>query len=236
MRAFILGGVVAAALVAPAMAADMPLKAPPPPPPVADWSGTYVGVNGGWGWAESHQFIPFAGAIVVDTGFYRQSGGLFGGTYGGNWEGNHVVLGYEGDFDWSHIDGNFSACLFGLGCNTNLRWFGTERLRGGYDFGGWMPYVTGGAIWGNLQAGIAGCTPPFCGSNNDAGWTVGAGVEWMFARNWSLKVEWLHYQFITNPYVSVAVPPTVVPVMLTERGDMVRAGINWHYDFFSFLK
>jgi hypothetical protein len=59
MRFALAGGMLAAALIAgaPAMAADMPLKAAPPPVLAPTWTGTYIGINGGWGSGTSRQSL-----------------------------------------------------------------------------------------------------------------------------------------------------------------------------------
>jgi outer membrane immunogenic protein len=237
MRALYLSALVAVGLSAavPAMAADMPLKAPPPVV-VYDWTGTYIGINGGGGWASSHEF----NTAGVDSGFFRQSGALIGGTYGGNWQSGKIVAGFEGDYDWSRINGSINNPVCAANgtttCFTNLRSFGTERVRFGYDFGGWMLYGTGGVIWGNIRTGVdtcGGAVQPACGSQNEPGWTAGVGLEWMFARNWSIKAEWLHYQFVTDTYFT---PTGGTPISATERGDLVRGGLNWHFDAFSWIK
>src|SRR5262245_62063684 len=111
MRKFLLAStaVVLASAVA-ANAADlrpvpvMPTKAPPfVPPPVFDWSGFYVGVNGGGGWGRAWSDL---------TGGFHTSGGVVGGTAGYNAELGSWVLGFEGDLDWSNIGGTSNA----LGC------------------------------------------------------------------------------------------------------------------------
>ena len=61
MKKFLLGtvGLIALGMAAPASAADMAVKAPPPPyvAPIYDWTGFYIGANGGWG--ESHNCLNF---------------------------------------------------------------------------------------------------------------------------------------------------------------------------------
>lgn len=110
----------------------MPLKAPPAPVMMPTWTGTYVGINGGYGWGRSDQ-----SGFGISTGDYDLHGGLAGVTYGGNWQAGHVVLGFESDFDWAHIKGNMTnvICASAL-CFTNSRWLSTERMRAGWDLNG----------------------------------------------------------------------------------------------------
>src|SRR5690242_13383114 len=99
----ILLGVAVALIAGTAFAADMPVKAPPMAPPAPTWTGTYIGINGGYGWGTSETALVGGG---VTSGTYNINGGVAGVTYGGNWQAGHVVLGFETDFDWAHINGN----------------------------------------------------------------------------------------------------------------------------------
>ena len=141
-----------------AMAADLsvaPLyKAPPAPTPAYDWSGFYAGVNGGGGWGHSWWNTNATGLPL--------SGGQAGGTAGYNWQLNNVVLGVEGDIDWSGLSGSATTPGCPGGCSTSESWLSTVRGRVGYSFGRVMPYVTGGLAVGDIRAatpGFTGATP-----------------------------------------------------------------------------
>jgi outer membrane immunogenic protein len=145
---------VLAILSSAALAADLPTMSPPPAPmmsttPIAyNWSGFYIGAHGGWGFADG----DFEDGFVV------------GGQLGVNWQFNNFVLGAEGDgsfVDW----GDTSAV-------------GTVRLRGGLALDRFLPYVTGGAAFGD-----------------DIGWVAGGGVDFALTDNVSAGVEFLHYDF-----------------------------------------
>jgi outer membrane immunogenic protein len=211
-----------------AIAADMPLKAPPPPPPPL-WTGMYIGINGGYAWGTSNH-TNGAGAT---TGDFNIQGGLAGITYGGNWQAGHIVLGFESDFDWARINGNVATAACGApGCFTNTRFLSTERMRAGYDFNGWLFYGTLGAAFADVNAGINGCGVGLCGERWRAGWAAGVGVETMFWTNWSAKLEYLHYD-LGSAIQYTPVGATAVSVL--DRGDVVRAGINYHFDLFNLL-
>jgi outer membrane immunogenic protein len=79
------------------------------------------------------------------------SGGLVGGTVGFNYQLGSIVLGLEGDIDWSGISGSGSCVAGTLSCQTTNDWLGTARGRIGYAFNQVLPYVTGGAAFGNLR-------------------------------------------------------------------------------------
>jgi outer membrane immunogenic protein len=221
------GAFLAASLVGGvAVAADMPMKAPPAPF-VARWTGTYIGINGGYGWATSNESTVFA-----TSGDYSQTGGLAGVTYGGNWQSGQWVLGFESDLDWANINGSVNNALCGAGCFTDLRALSTTRMRAGVDLNGWLLFGTAGAAWGDIKSGQVGCAPvltaPSCGTGINPGWVAGLGVETMFAPRWSAKLEYLHFD-LGNPILFTS----LAPIKVLERGDLVRVGVNYHFDWFS---
>jgi outer membrane immunogenic protein len=215
--------VVAALVVAQsATAADLsvaPLyKAPPPAiAPAYNWSGFYLGINGGGGWGHSNW----------DTSSDRigLSGGLVGGTAGYNWQIGSAVLGLEGDIDWANLKGSNASTLCPLGCSTSDTWLSTVRGRAGYAFGGVLPYVTGGLAVGDIRA----ATPGFPGaSNTNAGWTAGAGIEVGLTGNWSAKAEYLYVDLGRfNCGVSCNGLPTD---NVSMHDNVVRAGVNYRFN------
>jgi outer membrane immunogenic protein len=111
-----------------------------------NWTGFYVGLNGGGGFGHSN-WDAFA------TGF-DTTGGLVGGTVGYNYQMGQVVFGLEGDGDWSNLRG--SGLCAGPSCETRNNWLATARGRLGYSFGRVMPYVTGGGAFGDIKSSLAG--------------------------------------------------------------------------------
>ncbi len=187
----------------------MPAKAAPYIAPAYNWTGFYAGINGGGGFGRSDFSAPFP------TGSFNTSGGLAGGTLGYNWQMNQLVFGLEGDIDWSNIKG--SAACAGTSCEVRNDWLGTARGRLGYAIGRFMPYVTGGAAFGNIKSTVAG------GSTNDSktGWTLGGGVEYGLAGPWSIKAEYL--------YVDLGTGGSVLGSSANFRSNVVRAGVNYRF-------
>jgi len=185
MKRVFLAGVALMALTATAAAADLPpapvpyYKAPTHAPPYYNWSGLYLGANGGGG---------FGTSAWGSTGSFNLSGALAGGTVGYNYQIGHAVIGAEGDIDWSGMKGSTtSGCA--AGCQTSDSWLSTVRARVGYAADRFLPYVTGGAAFGDIRAS----TPGFAGSSTtNAGWTVGAGIEFAITGNWTAKAEYLY--------------------------------------------
>jgi len=142
-----------------------------------------------------------------------------------------VVLGFESDLDWAHINGDPSlpGICAGTVCFTHTKWLSTERMRAGFDFNNWLIYGTGGAAFALVKAGQDSCAPVLlCGETTRFGWVAGVGMETMFWQNWSAKLEYLHYDFGDKIMYNPGTPITVL-----DRGDIIRAGINYHFDPFA---
>jgi outer membrane immunogenic protein len=208
------------AAVGPARASDLsvaPLyKAPPVvAAPAYNWSGFYVGVNGGGGWGTSNW--NSAGSLNV-------SGAVIGGTAGVNWQMGHAVLGLEGDVDWSNLKGTATSAFCPAGCTTNNDWLATVRGRAGYAFDRFLPYVTGGVAVGDIKAS----TPGFAGATQtNAGWTAGGGVELALTNNWTAKAEYLHVDLGNmNCGFNCGVAPNN---SVSLKSDVVRGGVNFRF-------
>jgi outer membrane immunogenic protein len=212
--------VLAFAAAAPVHAADLSVapiyKAPPMVPvPAYNWSGFYVGVNGGGAWGTSNWSTP--------SNSFNLSGGQVGGTAGMNWQAGRAVFGLEGDVDWSGVRGRAAPTLC-PGCATNNDWLATVRGRAGYAFDRFMPFVTGGLAVGDIRAtapGAAGAT------QTNAGWTVGGGVEFALTNNLTAKAEYLHVDLGNmNCGFSCGV---ATGNNVSVREDIVRGGVNYRF-------
>ena len=146
-----------------ARAADLPLPggAPIPPssyypvsPPI-NWGGVYIGLNGGYGLGQSNWSNSLG-----STGNFAANGGVFGGTLGINYAGfgDWVLLGFEGDFDWSGATGSAGCSVLGpdvLGagatCQTRIDWLSTFRFRAGYTWSHFLFYATAGGAAGDFR-------------------------------------------------------------------------------------
>ncbi len=219
MRNLLSAGVSLLAIMvgaATAQAADLPRREMPVKAPAAyveppfTWTGFYLGLNGGGAFGRS----TFGGAVPTA---FDTSGGLVGGTIGYNWQAGQIVFGLEGDADWANIRGS-AACGGFTVCSTRSDFLATARGRLGYAFGRFLPYVTGGLAVGNIRSSVAGFGTT---DVTNAGWTVGAGVEAAFARNWSAKLEYLYVDLGRGGAIAGTTP------RLTE--NVVRAGVNYHF-------
>jgi outer membrane immunogenic protein len=212
-------GLALAAFASVASAADLSRRYPPPPAapiyaPVYNWTGFYIGVNGGGAFGHSNWDSA--------TGF-NLTGGLIGGTIGFNWQPGPLVLGIESDLDWSGISGS-TTNLCPLGCKTANSWLGTVRGRVGYAFDRIMPYVTGGLAFGNIKAS----TPGFPGTDNaNTGWTVGAGLEVAIGGGWTAKAEYLFVDLgSANCGFNCG---ALINDNVSFRASIVRGGLNYRF-------
>jgi outer membrane immunogenic protein len=223
MKRTILASVMLAcgAFAGAAVAADMYPRYPQQPyveapiyNSIYNWTGFYLGLNGGGGWG--HSSWDRAGGLDL-------SGGVVGGTAGFNWQTGQIVLGIEADADWSGVSGSTST-LCPAGCATTNDGLGTVRGRLGFAFDRFLPYVTGGLAVGDIHA----TTPGFAGATQtNLGWTVGAGLEFAFLGNWSAKAEYLHIDlgsFNCGLSCGLATPDNI-----SFSADLVRGGINYRF-------
>jgi len=210
-----LGGVAAAADLPPA--APGPYYKAPVYAPAYNWSGFYLGVNGGGGWGHS---------TWSTTGSFGTSGGLVGGTMGYNYQINQAVLGIEGDIDWADISGTTSTgctSATATGCKTSDDWLGTIRGRLGYAAGRFMPYVTGGAAFGDIKGsgpGLAGV------DTTNVGWTAGGGIEFAIAGHWTAKAEYL---YVDLGNVSCGIACGAATQNVSFKTNLLRGGINYRF-------
>lgn len=196
------------------------------PAAAQQWNGFYAGVNAGglFGNTTTTDYGPAGPGSLSGSG-----GGFVGGVQGGyNYMFGPVLLGAEIDFQGStYAAGLNGGGPFGPANATEYTpWFSTFRARGGYAFGSIMPYLTGGAVWGQrtLSGGGPGM-PAFSASSTYWTWTVGGGVETRLAERWSAKVEYL---YMGTPSVSLS-PAGVGVSSETSSGNLIRVGLNFHF-------
>jgi opacity protein-like surface antigen len=133
-----------------------PVKSSNTIPPVYDWTGFYVGINGGGSWGH----VPWSSDPDGTNGSVPVSSGLVGGTIGYNAQNlGRFVGGEEFDFDWRGINASVPAASCVLNCEFKSRWLSTTRLRFGYAFDRFLPYVTGGLSIGDVNQDVVMWTP-----------------------------------------------------------------------------
>jgi len=242
-----------------ASAADLALKAPPPPPVVDVWTGWYAGLNLGGSWGRSSTYYTGTGfGFAPFTTSQNMDGVLGGGQIGYNWQFNKSwVFGLEADIQGTGQRGSIgfppiTTTIVGAAVTTvtstgtltqSLPWFGTVRARIGVEpSNNWLLYATGGLAYADIRsAGAISVTAASPGgtatlatsatvNNTRAGWTAGVGSEWMFAPQWSAKVEYLYmdYGHINDGFIGAGAFTTLA-INSHVTDNVVRAGVNYHF-------
>jgi outer membrane immunogenic protein len=242
MKKFLLStvGLVALGMAsAPASAADLaarPVYTKAPPPvvsPYYDWSGFYIGVNGGWGQNRDDRGNATTG---VSFGSHDADGGTVGGQIGYRWQTGGWVFGLEAQGNWADFNGSgINQVAPGLTNNSKMDAFGLFTGQIGYAWNNVLLYAKGGAaVTDNNYAVISNATAATLsstGDNTNWGAVVGAGLEVGFAPNWSVGVEYDHI-FMDQQNQTFTTPAGVQLTDSFRTGgdtDMVTARINYRF-------
>ncbi len=244
MKKFLLAtvGLVALGFAAPASAADLAARpyTKAPPPMVAayyDWSGFYLGINGGWASSRNcWDATTPAGVFVAAEGCHDATGGVAGGQIGYRWQAGGWVFGLEGQGNWADLRGSNTSLAFpATNIRTHVDAFGLFTGQVGYAWNNVLLYVKGGGAVTNSRYDIRTVVGDVLLANTSDqtrwGGTVGAGVEFSFAPNWSAGVEYDHI-FTQNRTINFVTPPTGV-FFGTERirqdVDLVTVRVNYRW-------
>jgi outer membrane immunogenic protein len=220
---------------APAPAADMPArtftKAPAMIAAISDWSGFYLGVNGGGG--SSHKCWTNTNTLGAPTvpntseGCHNAAGGLVGGQIGYRFQSSAWVLGLEAQGDWAAMKGANSSAFVPTTINqTKVNALGLFTGQVGYAWNNVLWYLKGGAaVASDKYTGISGATGVALDQGSATRWggVVGTGVEFSFAQNWSIGAEYDHL-FMADR--SVTLSTTAAPVGAPSRVDSVRQDVD----------
>ena len=239
MKKVLLSTVALIAFAAPAAAADLAArpytKAPPAPIAVVyDWSGFYIGVNGGWG--SSRKCWDFVDPVFGGPeGCHDATGGTAGGQIGYRWQASSWVFGLEAQGNWADFQGSHISLLDPtLRNQSRVDAFGLFTGQVGWAANNVLFYVKGGAAVTadrfrqfDVPTGIL-----VASTGDDTRWgaSVGAGLEFGFAPNWSAGVEYNHLfmQDRTHTFVD-----TTGVFFGTDRirqdVDIVTARINYRW-------
>ena len=258
MKRIVLATALVALGSASALAADLGARTytkAPAMAAVSNWSGLYIGGNLGYGWGNGNtdfSFLPTPRAFNVNNASLRaRSTGVIGGAQlGYNWQMGSLVAGLEADIQGSGIKGSARATSiitstglpdpFGslLSSEPKLSWFGTVRGRLGVTVTpDLLLYGSGGLAYGEVDASanwfqFVDEQAPASVSKIKIGWTAGAGAEWMFARNWSAKLEYLYVDLGSQSAIGNFTPVAVDKVGYTwhTRENIARVGVNYHFN------
>lgn len=221
MKKLLLSCTALLAVVSTASAADLAArtytKAPVAVSPATNWSGFYIGAMGGYGWSNR---VEVAG-IATNTGDIK--GGFGGGTLGWNWQapGSQFVFGIEADAAGAGL--SYSETFAGVTGEEKINAFGSVTGRLGVAFSSALLYVKGGYAWANNKVAFTGGGLSFSDTKLHSGYTIGAGLEYMFVPNWSAKVEYMYADYGRQTYFNV--------VDFSVSTHTIKAGVNYHFNW-----
>ena len=231
----LLGGALSLGLMTSASAADMAArpytKAPPMIAAVYDWTGFYIGANGGWGSSRKCWDILTPGGVFAGSeGCHNATGGVAGGQIGYRWQTAAWVFGVEAQGDWADLRGsNISLTDPRFRNESRVGAFGLFTGQVGYAFNSALLYVKGGAaVTGDRYrdfavAGGAQVT----NTVNDTRWggVVGVGLEYGFAPNWSAAIEYDHL-FMNNRTSTFTNNGVFAPAGTFFASDRIRQDVD----------
>ncbi|MBV9564019.1 MAG: porin family protein [Bradyrhizobium sp.] len=238
-----LGAVVASA---PASAADLAAKPRPytkAPPIVAatiyDWSGFYIGANAGGGASRDCWNLVSNAGVAVNPAMNREgctsaSGALVGGQIGYRFQMANWVFGVEAQGDWADFKGTrINQILPGVSDRTQVNAFGLFTGQVGYAFNNVLAYVKGGgAVVGDKYNTFTTATNVVLDQANTTRWggTVGAGLEYGFAPNWSVGVEYDHI-FLGNKNLNFTTVGGAAAMThnITQDVDLGMVRVNYKF-------
>jgi len=224
-----------------------------------NWNGFYIGANGGWGWSVlSSNKTPYGPAAVGDIMPFSNknnlNGSMFGIQFGLNSNYNEFLLGIEGDFDGTSINGadisttpSLVALLYAASGSTdgfivhnNINWLTSVRGRIGANlplnlslFPTTLVYFTGGAAWEQVYTKLlvdgaidlyGTVSTPASFSKTHVGYIVGGGIESMLLPNWTIRAEYLFYGFNQSNNTQVPFANCAFPTAVV---DSIITSINY---------
>ena len=211
----------------------------PPARYAFDWTGIYFGADGGFGWTLPTGTLLDAMGAPLTPYSYRVNGPVAGLFVGGNYQMNKIVLGVEGDWQWSNLTGN-NQILAPLGAvgvfpggpftiSTTVKDYAAVRGRVGFALDQFLVFGTGGWAWGNplTSYALTNAAPFFNNGGSSTGWTAGLGVDYAFTESFFGRIEYRYTSLATAGFVSAATNSAVASDHL-PMSDL-RAGIAYKF-------
>jgi outer membrane immunogenic protein len=238
--------------IASASAADIATKAPPPAPApyvAYNWTGFYVGLEAGGGWATSQVTLVTNSGTAFPAGTVENSidySGALGGFYGGyNYQFNQFVIGIDGDYTWAALNGTGTDISPVNGDishhDDEVNWVATATGRVGYAADKWLFFGKGGWAWAGFSghtdtSSAAGAFVSNATNTGDTrnGWTAGGGLEYAVTPNVIFKLEGDYVKFDTANFTvtktaAVVANSGVFARSATSNLTMFKGGLEYKF-------
>jgi outer membrane immunogenic protein len=241
MKTTVLGGAAASLLSVSAFAADLGVPSAPLQPviPPFTWTSCYAGVHAGGGWGKK-DLTDTTGTFSSNTQFSTASvdvsGYLLGGQIGCDYQfASTWVVGIEGAASGGNISKTTTFAVPSISDTASFKsttdFLASITGRLGFAWDRWMLYGKGGValVGDRYHADDVPGIYSYDGTDNRLGWTAGAGVEWAFTPDWSVKLEYDYYGFGTKSVLMVdSVAGVNAPVNISQTIQLVTLGVNFH--------
>ncbi len=256
------GALVAAGSASAADLGPRPVyKAPPvvAPVPAFSWTGCFVGAHGGYGWGRKDvTATAHSGGAEGFTSSQSRSGSIdthgaiFGGQIGCDWQfgfgkgsgAGNWVLGIQWDFAGANLVGQNNTLsaedtvTVTQSIKVHTDWL--SSVTGRLGFTGWFPqtmlYIRGGGAWVREHWTFIdqdfGFPDRMETSQTRSGWTIGGGIEYAIAPNWSVFAEFNHYDFGRKTFNQAGSHHRLVSIDTNQRIEAVRLGVNYRFNWF----
>jgi outer membrane immunogenic protein len=231
-----------------ASAADLPARAYTKAPPMValyDWSGFYVGINGGGGSSRKcWDLVSSPGTVVVGVpaeGCHDATGGTVGGQVGYRWQSQAWVFGVEAQGNWANFKGSNNNLFFPAAYDqSKIDAFGLFTGQVGYAWSNALLYVKGGAaVVHDKYASYFIANGLQIDSANETRWggVIGVGLDYGFSPNWTLGLEYDHMFMgshdvtALNTGLQVGFPAGTVSAVDRIRQDVDLVTVRLNYKF-----
>lgn len=195
-----------------------------------NWSGLYAGVSGAYSFTNvDHYYGRNNGKDDHGRVWLDASGSAFALHIGYQWQmPSQWVFGVEGELGQLNIDRERIVIKNDDVLRSKTGMFGTLRARFGYAFGNFLPYVTAGFAFVDVEN--AGGNPANANrfltiSETRTGYALGAGAEYAFTPNIVARLEYL---FIDTPQFAVRNLENEI-MRFDNDYHLVRAGLSWKF-------
>ena len=202
--------------------------------PAYNWTGFYLGVNAGSGSGQTNTdelcFDCNVPGHTFPLGQHSYSGFIGGGQIGYNYQLGNFAVGVEGDFDGTNIHGALVGLQNDYVNTTRYNWIASIRGRAGFAIDKVFIYATGGGAFTSVEhSSLDNAIGAPEASTTKSGSVVGGGLEFAIDNHWSIRGEYLSYDFGRNRLQINLVPIRPIYFEYTDQIQSVRAGIDYKF-------